>query len=290
MKIAVLSDIHSNYHALRTCVDFAIKNKVDHFLFLGDYVSDCAYPHKTMHLLYELKEEFPCWFIKGNREEYILDHHNNQGDGWKIPSSASGSLLYTYNNLSDKDLTFFHEMDISGVMSIEGYPQFLYCHGSMEHTKGDLRFGRPEVDKMVDNMTQNTLLCGHTHKQGIYEKNGKRIVNVGSVGVPWDYQGDAQFAILSGYEKGWEIELLQIKYDKKQAVKELYESGLSEQSNIWAKLVEKTLLTGIDEARECLQIALKLCEKEEGEASWSKLSEKYWEAAAKEMGYLYRRS
>jgi len=46
MKIAVLSDIHSNYHAFSACVNYALEKEIANFLFLGDYVSDCAYPQK----------------------------------------------------------------------------------------------------------------------------------------------------------------------------------------------------------------------------------------------------
>ncbi|MDF2889187.1 MAG: metallophosphoesterase [Lacrimispora sp.] len=56
MKIGVLADIHSNYHGFRACYEEAVKRGVDQFLFLGDYVSDCAYPEKTMELLYHIRD------------------------------------------------------------------------------------------------------------------------------------------------------------------------------------------------------------------------------------------
>lgn len=283
MKVAVLSDIHSNYNAFQQCVNYALERNVTSFLFLGDYVSDCAYPQKTMNLLYYLKDNYKCSFIKGNREEYLLKHKNEKNDGWKIPSSATGSLLYTFENLSEEDFDFFNSLDISGHMSIQGFPDFWYCHGSMEDTRGDLRFGSKNANVTLESMTADILVCGHTHQQGVYEYKGKKIINVGSVGVPWFYQGHAQFAILHGNSDRWDIELIQLDYDKKQAVKELYESQLNKKANIWVKLVEETLLTGVDQSKECLKLALKKCEEKEGNAIWSKLSEKYWEEASKEL-------
>lgn len=286
VRIAVFSDIHSNYHAFKACVDYVLEKGIDHFLLLGDYVSDCAYPQKTMNLLYELRANFKCWFIKGNREEYLINHRNGCEDGWTSPSTASGSLLYTYENLTREDLSFFENLKISGHMSIEGCPDFLFCHGSMEYSRGDLRPGSKEAIKTLESMTTDMLVCGHTHMQGINECNGKKIVNVGSVGIPWGYQGDAQFGILYGNTDGWDIELIQLSYDKETAVKELYESQLNEKANIWVKLVEATLLTGIDRSRDCLCKALQKCEEREGAAKWSNLSEAYWEEAAREMGYI----
>ncbi|GAA4653819.1 hypothetical protein GCM10023142_09570 [Anaerocolumna aminovalerica] len=58
MNIAILSDIHSNYTALNTCIEHALHRGIIHFIFLGDYVSDCPYPQKTMNLLYELQDNY----------------------------------------------------------------------------------------------------------------------------------------------------------------------------------------------------------------------------------------
>lgn len=267
-------------------MDYALEKEINNFLFLGDYVSDCAYPQKTMNLLYELKKKYCCWFIRGNREEYLLNHRDFGNDGWKTPSSASGSLLYTYENLTSKDLIFFENLGISGHMQIDGFPDFLYCHGSMENAKGNLSFGRQNTDKMLQNMKVDMLVCGHTHQQGVYEYKNNKLINVGAVGIPWGFNGSAQFGILYGNNKGWDVELVQLGYDKEKAVTELYESGLDKKANIWTKLVEKTLLTGIDCSMNCLQKALQKCEEREGVAEWSNLSEEYWEEAAREMGII----
>ena len=68
MKIAVLSDIHGNYIALKECIKNALNRKVDTFVFLGDYVGELAFPQKTMNILYSVKETYKCFFIKGNKD------------------------------------------------------------------------------------------------------------------------------------------------------------------------------------------------------------------------------
>ena len=88
MRLAVFSDVHSNHHALKACLKEAEKQKADGYIFLGDYISDCANPHETMKLIYRAKQEMPCWFVRGNREEYVLNHHNWQRLGkrhWQAP-------------------------------------------------------------------------------------------------------------------------------------------------------------------------------------------------------------
>lgn len=72
-RIAVIADIHSNYIALKTCIDHALQNKVDRFIFLGDYLGDCACPQKTLQFLYQLAKDFNCSFIRGNKENYWIN-------------------------------------------------------------------------------------------------------------------------------------------------------------------------------------------------------------------------
>ena len=108
MRLAVFSDVHSNHHALKACLKEAEKQKADGYIFLGDYISDCANPHETMKLIYRAKQETPCWFVRGNREEYVLNHHNF-GSDW-----ANGTT-------HQEQPGFTPEADIvSGVASVLG--------------------------------------------------------------------------------------------------------------------------------------------------------------------------
>ena len=59
-KIAVIGDIHSNHIGLERCIEDALSRQVDEFLFVGDYISDCPYPQKTMDIIYEMKKNYPC--------------------------------------------------------------------------------------------------------------------------------------------------------------------------------------------------------------------------------------
>ncbi len=152
MKLGVFSDIHSNYHGFHACYEEAVKRGVNQFLFLGDYVSDCAYPEKTMELLYHIRDRYPCTFIRGNREDYLLNHKNGAEDGWVSPSSASGSLLYTYEHLTKADLEFFESMDLSGRMKIAGYSDFYYCHGTLENTRGVFHLGSESAKEVLNHL------------------------------------------------------------------------------------------------------------------------------------------
>ena len=125
MKIAVIGDIHSNHTALETCIRHALDRNVDEFLFLGDYISDCPYPQKAMQVIYEMQKKYICHFIRGNWEDYMLNHRKNPKERWTF-SSASGNLLYTYENLCEEDFQFYKGLDIQGIYRKEGYPASVY--------------------------------------------------------------------------------------------------------------------------------------------------------------------
>lgn len=163
MKLAIFSDIHSNYVAFRRCVDYIEELGITHIVFLGDYISDGANPQKTMDLVYELREKYTCWFLKGNREEYMLAHRGGDPRYTWTVSSATGSLLYTYNNLREKDLDFFASLPTTDTVEIDGYPTFEICHGSLSNTRGVMYPNNAVSLESLSLMKTNLLVGGHIH-------------------------------------------------------------------------------------------------------------------------------
>lgn len=283
MDIAVLSDIHSNYIALETCINYAIGQGIKNFLLLGDYVSDCPYPQKTLQILYRLSEQYNCWFIRGNREEYMIDYRERKEQGW-IPGSSSGCLLYTYNHLNGKDIDFFESIPNHAKIELPGLPPFHCCHGSPVSSRELLYNDSDNARKALVDIESDYLICAHTHVQGTYEYLGKKLMNPGSVGIPWYYNGNAQFAILHGTERGWEEEYLQLEYDKESILTDYDASGLRSMAPMWVAIASEVIRNGRDVTVDVLNRTLDLCRTETGEANWPYIPEKYWEQAVYEHG------
>ena len=96
--------------AFRACVDYMVNAGCEEFLLLGDFISDTAGARQTMELLYELMEQFPCHVLRGNREEYMIEQRKirekEEEEKFWPANSASGNLLYTYRQLTERDLDF----------------------------------------------------------------------------------------------------------------------------------------------------------------------------------------
>ena len=163
MNIAVLSDIHGNHVALEKCVQSALDNGVERFLFLGDYLGELAFPQKTMEIIYSLKEKYQCWFIKGNKEDYWLGYDNT----WKEYDYTTGALYYTYHQLTEQDLFFFKGMRICEKIVLpglsvngKGKAQFLILKGESSKWRSEFVSLDYDVEQVIKEL----------HRSGLYEK------------------------------------------------------------------------------------------------------------------------
>ena len=281
MDIAVLADIHGNHSALQAVIDYCMGHGITHYILLGDYVTDCPNPQKTMELLYVLKQYFKCYIVRGNREEYLLDYRKNGEVGW-TKGSGSGSLLYTYEQMTEKDFQFFDSLPIYGINNPKESPGFEYCHGSPAQSSELLFSEKRNTKRIMNQLKTQILLHGHTHIQESFSYRDRKAVNPGALGLPRNNMQYAEFAILHGTKSGWEEELMQVKYDRHEILKEFATSGLKEYAPAWAAIQMHTIRTGIDLSEAVLLKAMQLCERETGMARWPKIPEKYWAEALKD--------
>ena len=83
MRTAIMADIHGNHIALEACVENARKRGAEEFLFLGDYLGELAFPEKTIDLLEQIRKEFPCTFIRGNKENYWIGRQKGRNPDFR---------------------------------------------------------------------------------------------------------------------------------------------------------------------------------------------------------------
>lgn len=283
MNIAVLSDIHGNYVALVKCIEYALARDIDTFIFLGDYIGELAYPQKTMEVLYGLKEQCNCYFVKGNKEDYWLNYRKRNWSGLTDFASTTGCLVYAYENLTKKDLCFFEGLSHVGEVKIPGYPAITICHGSPLCAKEGMKAGKESTYKIMEEETNSLILCGHTHIREKLEHGGKTLINAGSVGISLDGEAKAQFVILRGDENGWNHEFVSVEYDRETVISQLYTSGLVSRAPYWCKVTEALLRKGKISHGSVLVKAMELCRQEKGVCNWPEVPERYWEMAVAEM-------
>lgn len=243
MKIAVLSDIHANYHALLACIEFMLTKEIDCFVFLGDYLTDLAFPLKTVEILQDLAKHYKCYFIRGNREDYLLD--NRKCPNFRI-SSKSGSLYYTYRYLNDDVLDWFETMPIYQKVELTPDITFEIAHANINDNR-DLFFKNDVLEReLFKDMQTDCLMIGHSHEQYIIKQSNKLIVNPGTVGLSQFGHRQAECAIVEYLDGNWDAELYRIPYDNQKVIEEQFIDDFKDCAKAWMLASCYSVLTGIN--------------------------------------------
>lgn len=249
-KVAVFSDIHSNYHAFKACYEDAVQQKAELFIFLGDYVSDLADPQKTLDLVYEIKKKYPAVCLRGNRERYMLDCE--KGRTTFSEGSKTGSLLYTFNRLRPRDLAFIESLPVYDEIELNGIP-FEIAHGAPCDDRFYFEGTDVNTEIVLKEMKYDYFLGGHCHRQYIRRSGKKTICNPGSIGVPRDHICSTQYAMLEIQDREVQFELCRIPYDIPAMIHRQFESGLVEIAPYWATVILYDVLTGEERIMKLLQ-------------------------------------
>lgn len=277
MRIAALTDIHSNFHALQACLARAKAMGAQRFIFLGDYTSDCALPRETIDALRATEREFPCTFIRGNRDDAQIDCRKN-GCKWQW-GSQGGSLRYTYESLRESDLDWLEGMPGPMRLELPGCAPLLLCHGSPENQR-ELLYEHAQPTKKWAARIEGTMLCGHSHKTFLHKEAHSQIVNCGTVGVPGSGDSRSVFALLeSDAERGWQARFVPVEYDIEGAVEAIRTSGLLEKAPYWARGIIAELRTGRAFSMACLLLAQRIAARE-----GAPLNEEHWRQAGEKLG------
>ncbi len=285
MKLAIMSDIHSNIVAFEACLVCIKQNPVDAVVLLGDFVSDCPDPGLTLGKIYELMETIPVYAIRGNREEYFLRYRDGQEDNWTI-SSYKGSLLYTYERLTKKDLDWFESLPSTRVLQLPGTEPIRLVHGSPYSTKELLDYGKENTKECLKKLDTKYMLAGHTHRQMSFSYEGKTIINPGSVGVAIGTSKNAHMAYLNWENGIWNYEFKSIPFAFDDVQKWFHESSLIQMASIWPICILKSMDVGENIGPLCAKRAYDMAVADHALNEDGNPPEEYWESAARELGVI----
>jgi predicted phosphodiesterase len=203
MRIAIISDIHGNYEALKSVAQDIEAAGVDKTICLGDVVGYGPQPEETVQFIRQ--NDIPC--VMGNHEYAIL----NESELEHFSEDAKTSLIMTKSLLSGETIEFMSSwpkhMIIDNTLFVHGCPPDIhnvYFNG-LTSEQYDLVFGI---------LAQRIAFVGHTHRPLCFFHNGrhcdfkllykgtnklhpsyKYVINVGSVGQSRDGNCKAKYVI-----------------------------------------------------------------------------------------------
>ena len=102
------------------------------------------------------------------------------------------------------------------------------------------------VSRAVENLQENVLICGHTHRPWSIMVGDILVVNPGSVGNPCNGDPMSDYAVLTWVDDRWDVEHRSVEYDYEAACRNFIDSGIIESVGSIAKAYLMSRMTGID--------------------------------------------
>jgi predicted phosphodiesterase len=210
VRVAALYDIHGNLPALDAVLDDVRRADVDRIVVGGDVLPG-PMPRETLDRLSRV--DVATDYIMGNGDREVLAHL--RGDRSTLPDSFRHLIVWTGEQLRPAEVERISTWPATLRLTIDGLGDVLFCHAT---PRNDVEiFTRLSSDDVVLPMLADArapiVVCGHTHMQFDRMFGATRVVNAGSVGMPFAEPG-AYWLLL-----GPQVELRRTRYDFERAAK-----------------------------------------------------------------------
>src|SRR5215210_542868 len=235
-RVAAIYDVHGNLPALEVILAELEGVEPDLIVVGGDVVAG-PMPAEVLDRLATLGQSI-C-FVRGNADREVLAAYDEgrYADATDAADPAERTAAFAASKIDrgHRDLlTSFAERLI---VEVEGVGQVLFCHGSPRSdgeivtaatTEGRLR-------EILAGADQDLVVCGHTHAQFDRRVGAKRIVNAGSVGMPYQGKPVGAFWLLLGAEG---VSLRRSDYNLDRAVERIRATGYPDAEDVAQILLE----------------------------------------------------
>ncbi|AXH14476.1 hypothetical protein CP985_14550 [Malaciobacter mytili LMG 24559] len=243
-KIAIISDIHSNFTSLSLSIAQIKEQKIDLCIILGDLLTYGTMPNEVIDLLLEFQKNYECIFIKGNHDQFYFDLQDKKDyKKYKIASFVEESILWTNEKLKFNLFESFpwqNDFSISNIYFSHANP---FEYGNWEYLNDEENIQK--AAKTLYDKNMKIGIFGHTHrsKQSIVinelkvcnnflynsfknSDEGILILNSGSIGQPRGTE--PSILILSVFDDFIEFDYVKVKVDSKIMINKINNSSLSE--------------------------------------------------------------
>lgn len=223
MKYAVFSDIHSNYEALKVCLEKMKELKVDGYAFCGDLIGYGPNPEECTKEIMKLKNFIA---VMGNHDVCLF---NKDLSRW-FSEYASKAMIITSKKLSSKSKKF-----ISSFLTEYQGEHFSMVHGSFSDPYRDYLLTPEQFIMNLPKWQGSVCFVGHSHVPFIMSYREGHIpqidvfygrdvsiklmpgvrymINPGSVGQPRDTNSRASFGVFDTEKNVFR--LIRLPYDIK---------------------------------------------------------------------------
>ncbi len=225
MKIAILADIHGNMPALQRVAAHLETWQPDQVVMAGDVVNRGPQPRRCLQFVEERQQAAGWHMVRGNHEDYVLVFNRpdvpKRGPEFEVYRNA----YWTYRRLDGK-ISCLETMPFQVSMVGPDGREVRVVHASMRGNRDGIYPDTPDTLLRRQVAPAPAVLCvGHTHRPLVRRLDDTLVVNVGSVGMPFDGDRRAAYAQLTWQEGRWQAEIIRLEYDQAQTETQFYASG-----------------------------------------------------------------
>lgn len=221
MRIAIISDIHSNLPALQRAFQEIDQRGADEIICLGDVVGYGAHPNECL----ELAKERCSVILKGNHDAAAVD----LSVAAFFTSQARIAAQWTHRHLKEENKAILRDLPLSVHRG-----ELAFVHASpVDPEEWNYVLDIGEVRRALEAFTGTVCFIGHSHIPGVFSQHGladrlekgeRYVINVGSVGQPRDGDPRLSFGIFDSTD--WIYENVRADYDVDTARNSIIEMGL----------------------------------------------------------------
>ena len=222
MRVAALNDIHCNLPALEAVLADVEREGVDAVVCGGDVVGG-PFPSEVFDRLTGLSD---VRFVRGNADRLVLEGVDEHELDWDAQRARLG----------DVRLATVASWPLTVEIEIDGLGSTLFCHAIPTADEPIFTRITPEDDviAMLGDVEVDLVVVGHTHVQFDRQlPNGLRVVNAGSVGMPYEGRRGAFWALL-----GPTVELRRTEYDVEAGVASIREAAAPVDEDLLRRLLD----------------------------------------------------
>jgi putative phosphoesterase len=220
MKIAALYDIHGNLPALNALLAELKEAQPDLIVVGGDIVSG-PMPAQTLERLSQLGDQVRA--IRGNGDRETVMAFDGQPLSPDMPEEVREVTRWTAEQLTRSQRDFLAALPEQLQLRVEGLGRIMFCHATARSDEEIFTPITPEerLGVIFSRVEQEIVVCGHTHIQFERRVGNMRILNAGSVGMPYADRPGAYWLLLG--PEGYEFR--RTTYDGEAAAQQVRASG-----------------------------------------------------------------
>ncbi len=187
MRVAAIYDIHGNLPALEAVLQDIRQAEVDHVVVGGDVLPG-PMPRETITCLRDL--DIPVQFIQGNGDREVLAlMRGTETD--TVPEPFREVVRWTAQQLDPEHEPFLASWPKTLRLEIRGLGEVLFCHAT-PRSDTEIFTRMTSEDRLLpvfEGLDVPVVVCGHTHMQFDRMIGTIRVLNAGSVGMPFGEPG-----------------------------------------------------------------------------------------------------